>query len=566
MLQNWKDTNIILQQIYVNPAAGVNATPPQANLHIGAGIAAVNGAPMMIDAGTLLTTPVSGAIETNGIHFYWTDNTNTRRQLDQQASSPSVPFTLTGANAAAFSIGPNGATNPTFQVDTSEASAATGILVEGFSAGSGANIEVQSSGTNESLDIEAKGTGLINLNTTIGTGAVKVGSLLTVNSNNAAALAVGPNGATNPSFNVDASTASAVTGINIKSAAAAAGVAISVLSTGSNENLTLDAKGSGTITLASVSTGKVSVNSLLNVTSTSANALTAGANGIINPAFNVDASTASSATGLNIKSAAAAGGLAVSVLSSGTNENLTINAKGSGTISLGSVSTGNVLTSVPVVITSTSATSIAVGANGTTNPVFSVDASVGSVATGVNIQGQAAGFAPVIGTISSGTNEGLQIQAKGTGIVTFASNITVFKNGAQAFSVGANGQTNPAFNVDASTASSATGFNVKSAAAGAGVALSVISSGSNESMTLNAKGTGTITVQSAIAVPAGGSAAASLLMSSTASLGIYFGSGAPTVSAAQGSVYIRTDGSSTSTRLYINTNGSTTWTNVTTAA
>lgn len=44
------------------------------------------------------------------------------------------------------------------------------------------------------------------------------------------------------------------------------------------------------------------------------------------------------------------------------------------------------------------------------------------------------------------------------------------------------------------------------------------------------------------------------------------GTGAPTFAAAQGSVYSRIDGSSTSTRLYVNTTGSTTWTNVTTAA
>lgn len=45
-----------------------------------------------------------------------------------------------------------------------------------------------------------------------------------------------------------------------------------------------------------------------------------------------------------------------------------------------------------------------------------------------------------------------------------------------------------------------------------------------------------------------------------------FGSGAPTLSAAKGTLYIRTDGSSTSTRMYINTDGATTWTNFTTAA
>lgn len=79
------------------------------------------------------------------------------------------------------------------------------------------------------------------------------------------------------------------------------------------------------------------------VTSSSANALAVGRQGSTSPAFNVDASTASSATGLNVKAAAAAGGLAVSVLSSGTNENLTIDAKGSGTITLGGTSTGSVV-------------------------------------------------------------------------------------------------------------------------------------------------------------------------------------------------------------------------------
>ena len=76
--------------------------------------------------------------------------------------------------------------------------------------------------------------------------------------------------------------------------------------------------------------------------------------------------------------------------------------------------------------------------------------------------------------------------------------------------------------------------------------------------------TGNVTADSGVAVVAGGASA--FLATSTAGLGVYVGSGAPTVSAAQGSLYLRTDGSSTSTRLYVNTNGSTTWTNVTTAA
>ncbi len=66
-------------------------------------------------------------------------------------------------------------------------------------------------------------------------------------------------GATNPAFVVDASTATSATGLKIKSAAAAAGVALSVISSGTNENLIVDAKGSGNIVIGGTSTGQVSI-------------------------------------------------------------------------------------------------------------------------------------------------------------------------------------------------------------------------------------------------------------------------------------------------------------------
>lgn len=66
--------------------------------------------------------------------------------------------------------------------------------------------------------------------------------------------------------------------------------------------------------------------------------------------------------------------------------------------------------------------------------------------------------------------------------------------------------------------------------------------------------------------PAAGSATQGILFGSAPAVGIFYGSGAPTLSAPQGSIYMRTDGSSTSTRMYVNQNGSTTWTNVTTGA
>ena len=77
--------------------------------------------------------------------------------------------------------------------------------------------------------------------------------------------------------------------------------------------------------------------------------------------------------------------------------------------------------------------------------------------------------------------------------------------------------------------------------------------------------TSTVTARSASGLTAGG-AAGFIGTNVAAGMGIYFGSGAPTVAAAKGSLYLRSDGSGTADRAYINTNGSTTWTALTTAA
>lgn len=77
---------------------------------------------------------------------------------------------------------------------------------------------------------------------------------------------------------------------------------------------------------------------------------------------------------------------------------------------------------------------------------------------------------------------------------------------------------------------------------------------------------GVVTVGSGSATIAGGSQANNITFGSSNQIGIYFGSGAPTVSAGKGSLYLRSDGSTTNDRMYVNTNGSTTWTAVTTVA
>lgn len=97
----------------------------------------------------------------------------------------------------------------------------------------------------------------------------------------------------------------------------------------------------GDVTLTHA-TGVLTLAGAETITSSSANALAVGANGTTNPVLQVNASTASVATGVAITGAAAASRAALSVISSGTDEGMSIDAKGAGTIRLGATSTGAV--------------------------------------------------------------------------------------------------------------------------------------------------------------------------------------------------------------------------------
>lgn len=56
-----------------------------------------------------------------------------------------------------------------------------------------------------------------------------------------------------------------------------------------------------------------------------------------------------------------------------------------------------------------------------------------------------------------------------------------------------------------------------------------------------------------------------MLAGEPSGVALYTGTGAPTGTAGKGSLYLRKDGSSTSTRMYVNTDGASAWTAVTTA-
>lgn len=189
-----------------------------------------------------------------------------------------------------------------------------------------------------------------------------------------------------------------------------------------------------------------------------------------------------------------------------------------------------------------------------------------------------------------------------TDTLTIKGASTIMSTSATAFTVGAAAAgATPAFSVDASTSSQVAGLKVVGAATAGTVAVVVTDSGTDASLTINAKGSGTIGIgsastgavtitpattitglitatgglttpaavvtKSATAVPAtaGAIAAGPLIRGFSTPISIWVTSDAPTHSAFKGDLCINTGGSSSSTRLYVN-NGTTTWVAVTTAS
>lgn len=194
-----------------------------------------------------------------------------------------------------------------------------------------------------SIDFSGVTTFLLPAGTTLG--GASLTALGAITSSSANAFSVGLNGTTNPAFNVDASTGSQAAGLNIIGATAAGTVAVAVISSGGAANLTLDALGTGTLKLGTISTGNITLGAAgssqaIALVSAGASALAVGRLGATTPALKVDASTATSITGVQIKAAGTGGGVAILAIGE-TNVATTIDAAGTGTLKLNSVATNS---------------------------------------------------------------------------------------------------------------------------------------------------------------------------------------------------------------------------------
>jgi hypothetical protein len=175
---------------------------------------------------------------------------------------------------------------------------------------------------------------------------------------------------------------------------------------------------------------------------------------------------------------------------------------------------------VTTATTSTGSQCLVSGAGGTGTPSWGScgggSASFSSITAGTNTNALVIGNGGSLttsgtGTITATTAAALQtsrtiggVSFDGTANITVASatggfavsggNLTVTAQNASAFTVGRQGATSPAFQVDSSISNSVTGLKVTAGIAGGGLTLAEVGGNTDESLTISAKGAGTVTL------------------------------------------------------------------------
>ena len=92
---------------YFNGSVGIGVTAPTAALHLKAGTAALNTAPLKLTSGVNLTAPEAGAIEYDGTNLFYTDSGAVRRTLASTSGGGSFTnvTSITGSGALSVSAG-----------------------------------------------------------------------------------------------------------------------------------------------------------------------------------------------------------------------------------------------------------------------------------------------------------------------------------------------------------------------------------------------------------------------------------------------------------------------------
>lgn len=318
--------------------------------------------------------------------------------------------------------------------------------------------------------------------------------------------------------------------------------------------------------------GFLNINTKTAITGSDVSAFTVGKTlGISTPAFRIDTSTASAITGISIVSGATTTGVDLASIGDATTD-LRINAAGAGIITLQSTGTGGVKigaaaagSNTLTLLNNTNPT-IVFGSSGNVNArydaqgsgshvfrsaagstVLTVDTggAASAVVNSMIIRAQTAGGGPSFIANGSDADITINFSGKGAGGVDFYTSQLASKQVGFLHTASANRYL---------TLTGSNGGNP-----------TISTSAGDLAITPNIIGAGQIRAHNATAATSGGNNGTGFRMYSDGLL-VTGGTGAPTISAAKGSLYLRTDGSTTSSRAYINTDGGTTWTAITTAA
>lgn len=128
--------------LIVSGRIGIGKSSPSSKLHIEAATSSV--ASLIMDEGTLLSSPVSGAIEYDGADLYYTDNTNTRHPLAKSVGNVTGPGSSTD-NAIARWNGTGGDTIQNSSVVIDDSDNVTGVTSLAIDGSSGNTLVVNTS-------------------------------------------------------------------------------------------------------------------------------------------------------------------------------------------------------------------------------------------------------------------------------------------------------------------------------------------------------------------------------------------------------------------------------------
>ena len=102
---NWGVYDATGYNSYFNGDIGIKTTSATALLHLAAGTATANTAPLKFTSGTNLTTPEAGAVEWDGVNIYATQTSGPTRKQLAYTSEPFAPLQALGSTIIGESIG-----------------------------------------------------------------------------------------------------------------------------------------------------------------------------------------------------------------------------------------------------------------------------------------------------------------------------------------------------------------------------------------------------------------------------------------------------------------------------